>query len=840
MPSSSNAPDPNLVSERRWIQTPPIFFLPLAFAGGIGLVRYVPVSFFSAVWITAFVLTLLALRVRSSSFVPLAALSFFVIGVLFGLNDRSVSERNIALMGPTGWMVIEGEVVTAPETLKAGKREMVSFVLNAHDFYREGFVYRTEGKVQVFLHHPDREIHFGDRLRIRGTLEEPKSSRNPHAFNYAAYLAELGIFKVFRGVGRFSILRQEEGHGNRFLAAINRLRAHLKKRVETLLPVRHASLASAVLLGFRKDIARSVQDDFIRSGTAHLLAISGLHLSLIASLFYFVANFFHIPRMLRLMMTILVILLYTALAGAKMPVLRAGTMGVVILVGLLLGQDRNLRSAFFFAFLMILIWDPSVLFQASFQLSFTAIAALIFLLPKLQHVPDLKEEETNESTVPSRDGNPLPPTPLGSKILVYLKRSAHSVKQVLLSSLAVMIGLFPILIWYFHLFSPIGFVANLVAIPIAVWGIAATFILLAIDSVSTRAAALLKFIPSGLFEIELRLIEWFADVPLGNFFVPAPPPYFLIIYYGLLLVWLIPVHVYGPIFSGEKGYRIFRWIRRAFVIGLGFVSTILLAGAPMGIQRLVIFDLGKTDSSFMSFSNRVNCLINAGRHFPSDQAYWVLRPFLMGRGVRRLDHVLLTQADAAHAGGFQTLLEHVPLKHVWVPVGSDGTKGRQKYVTVLGRRGVRLEEVSEGDVIHLGSTSPTHIKVLAAAKAKALALLLEDQKSSILYVSSSAAETFKRLSELNELAADLVFLPHYEGNLPEEMKLVLGRLRPRFIVSNQRDRIPEFKVNLGLGFPSEVLFLADSGALEFERMKGGWSLVKRPRFEWAKRAAVPA
>ena len=72
------------------------------------------------------------------------------------------------------------------------------------------------------------------------------------------------------------------------------------------------------------------------------------------------------------------------------------------------------------------------------------------------------------------------------------------------------------------------------------------------------------------------------------------------------------------------------------------------------------------------------------------------------------------------------------------------------------------------------------------------------------------------------------------------MKLVLGRLRPRFIVSNQRDRIPEFKVNLGLGFPSEVLFLADSGALEFERMKGGWSLVKRPRFEWAKRAAVPA
>lgn len=808
---------------------------------------------------TTLILILLALQIRSPSFITFAVAAFFAMGVLFGLNDRTVSDRHVALMGPQGSMALEGVVVSAPETTTKGKRQTVSFVLEAHHFYRHSFVYQTEGKVQVFLYNPGREIHFGDRLRIRGTLEDPKTSRNPYTFDYAGYLAAQGIFKVFRGIGHFSVIRQEKGHANPFLVAINRLRTHLKGRIETLLPARHSSIANALLLGFRKEIPHSVRDDYIRSGTAHVLAISGLNISLIGGLFYFAANFFRVPRSLRLIMTVLVILSYTALAGVQSPVLRAGIMGVVILVGFLFGQDRNIKSAFSFAFLIMLISDPSVLFQASFQLSFVAIASLIFLLPKLQDIMNTNRIEENENGPletflirhpeaavqseaegsrsgffglrPQNDGRALV-----GRFKATMVRASYRVRQVILASLAVTIGLFPLLIWYFHLFSVIGLVANLIVVPIAVWGIAATFILLAIDSVWSTLAMLLAFIPSALFEIELRLIKWFANIPLGYFFIPAPRPYFFLIYYGWLAAWMIPARVYSWFFKDESGYRIFRQIRRALMVGLGLTSMVLLVGAPLQTSRLVIFDLGKTDAAFMSFSNGVSCFINTGRHFPSDQGYWVLRPFLMARGVRQLDHIVLTQVDAAHAGGFKTLLAHIPLKHVWLPGGSPSRKGGQeKYVNVAGHRDVNVQMVSEGDVIQLGSTPQTSIKVLAADRGKVLALLLEDADTRVLYLSSPGAKTFERLSELKGFEADVVFLSHHEDKVSEEEKGVLKQLKPRYVISNQRDRIPEFKAVFQMSLSSEILFIADLGAVEFERANGKWNLVKHPSLGSAKR-----
>ncbi|MBI4395387.1 MAG: ComEC/Rec2 family competence protein [Candidatus Omnitrophica bacterium] len=746
----------------------------------------------------------LALVVRKRFFLLLGVLVFTLFGILFGMNDQSVAEHHISHVGFEGFLTLEGTVATTPEIVVKGKKKTVSFVLDAQNFFREGSFYETEGKVQVFLHNPQASVHLGDRMRLRGRLETPRKNRNPHSFDYAQYLARSGITKIFRGIGRFSVTHRTEGEGGRLFSAVGRFRVLLKERFATLFPNPYHELASALILGFRKNIPREIKDAFIKTGTAHLLAISGLHISLVAGLFYFLIGFFRVPRAITLLLTICFITFYTALAGANIPVLRAGIMGIAVFLGFLLGEERNIRSAFFFAFFVLLAVNPRALFSASFQLSFVAVASLIFLLPKFEPAADLlTPEEGIESFLAfKRQGK-------CSRIVKSLKRS---VRQTFLASLAATVGMFPILVWYFNLFSLIGFLANVIAIPVCTIGIASTLIVLLVDLFFSPLAHWLALIPLIFFQFELWLIGFLAKIPFGYFYLPSPSWQFFLFYYGFLLAWIfLPVR------------PVFRWIRSACLAGLLLIMGLFLSGMGVPTSRLVFFDLGKNDSAFFSFSNGANCLINTGRHFPSDQAYWVLRPFLMASGIQKLDSLLFTKVNGPNASGFRTLRAHVRLRHLWFPPESRKTASWDKYIGENGKR-LKINFLSEGDHIQFGSDSKVYIKILAISGGEILAFAVHEGANQILYIASVKAETFRILSQASDWDYQFLFLPHHEFEMSEEEKAFLERLSPRFIVSNQRGEISHFRQQLETLSNGVCLFIEEKGAIEFYRSHyGQWT-----------------
>ena len=793
----------SLNEKRQLVFIRPIFFLPVAFSIGIWLSRFYLPSFFLAALSIFFALIALMFFMRDPLFLILSASVFFSMGVLFGINDHTVSDHDVGLLAPRGTLVLEGVVASVPETVVKGRKETVSFVLEAHDFFRKGFSRQITGKVQVFLYNPGRLLRFGDRLRLRGVLEAPKENRNPYAFDYGNYLAQNGITRIFRGIGKFSVVLQEEGKGNKLFLYLNYLRAFLDGRIKQLFPSPCHELASALVLGFRKNIPRDIQDAFIKTGTAHLIAISGLNISLVGGLFYFLMGFLKLPRMLNLGLTAVFIAVYMILAGTSAPVLRAGIMGIVILVGFLLGQERNLKSAFFFSYFLLLVWNPGTLFTASFQLSFVAMASLIFLLPKFEEIIRLPNSGTKHPLLLYKGKF--------TRLLNFFLHLRHSLSQTLFSSLAVTIGMFPILIWYFNLFSAIGFIANIVAIPICTVAIASTLILLLLDLFFPSVAHALAFMSLIFYRLELWLIDWLSKFPVGYFYIPKPPWFFFVFYYGFLIAWLF-------LFRYHKSL----WVRRACLTAFSFSIGIFLVGASPPHSSFTFFDLGKTDAAFISFSNGANCLINTGNHFPSDQAYWILRPFLMGSGIHKLDSVLLTKMDARHVGGFRTLVQHVKIQKVLVQSGAQGTSAWSKYLSSERYQKWRLHQVLEGDQIRFGSGS-TYIHVLAVSQKEILALEITDGRDKILYITSANKEVFQTLSRLNVFHYDFLFLPHHEFGISEYEKAFFKHVSARFVILNQRDRTQGFLKELESLIDSTFLSLEELGATQFRHSKRGWS-----------------
>ncbi len=768
-----------LIGGRKIFSLPPLAYLSCAFAAGIAGSFYFSIPFFPLLIIALIGLICLVASLVRLWFIPAGIIFFFVLGFLYGLNDSTLPQNHIFLTAPEGRLSLEGTVVSVPETIKHGRKETVSFVLESRNFFRSRTLYRTQGKIQVFLHNCGREIHYGDELRLKGSLEAPKKVTNPSTFDYGLYLAHQGIFNIFRGIGSFSVQRQSPRR-NGLLLWVNQLRSGLQLRISKLYPSPHSELASALILGFRKNIPDEVTEQFIKTGTAHLLAISGLNISLVVALFYFVMSFLRIPRQVNFLMTIIFILLYTTLAGANIPVLRAGIMGCVIFTGFLFSQERNLKSAFFFSFFLLLALSPSALRSASFQLSFLAMASLLYILPRL--------EAKLLPKIPKAEERILPPTWIERTIFFCIR----STLQSFLASLAATIGMFPVLLWYFNLFSMIGFICNLIAIPLCTLATASTFILLVIDFIYSPLALFLSSVPLLLFRFELWFIYQLARVPLGHVYLPSPNLIFFIFYYGWLMVWLIPAKL--------------KRLNRLSVSMLACSTAIFLLSSQIPKSRSVLFDVGKNEAFFISYSNGAKCLVNTGRKFPNNQAYWIIRSFLMSRSVHRLDAVLLTRLDAVHAGGLRTIQDYVNTAGVFTT-----SRDFRKINSLIGPK---YKTLKQGDRIQFGSSPDLYLEILTVLEGNVTSFISRDQDKTFLFILSYDAKTFASLLQANTLDYDVVYLPHHEFPISQAEKDFLARISPQYLILNQRKNVEAFKPEIQRLVRSQVLSVEQLGALE--------------------------
>lgn len=281
--------------------------------------------------------------------------------------------------------------------------------------------------------------HYGDRLRIRGNLVQPPGNET---FSYREYLARKGIYSWLAGP---EISRIEGRDGNPVMQFVFDLRVKLEDNIRRMLPPDEAALLIGVLLGYDKGLPSDARDAFRETGTSHILAVSGFNISILVAL---VAAFFRrlIPRLWSLLPVAVVILLFSLMVGGQASVVRAAVMGCAVQLGLALGRRTAGCNALIFSAALMSLFNPFILWDIGFQLSFAATLGILLWGDKMTEAALHLSERI------------LPPS--------IAARIAGWTAEFLLITLAAQVFTLPISAYHFQTFSWVGLLANPLILPV--------------------------------------------------------------------------------------------------------------------------------------------------------------------------------------------------------------------------------------------------------------------------------------------------------------------------------------------------------------------------------------
>ncbi|MEI7751010.1 MAG: ComEC/Rec2 family competence protein [Candidatus Omnitrophota bacterium] len=747
----------------------PFLWVALGFSLGIVAETYwnIPV-----LWLTGglfFGIILLWVFRGRRWFLALLILLLGCTGALWTRLDAYVPPNAIQNFTGPERLTLRGVVDSLPEIKARGKKKTVSLVLSARSITREEAgrrkFHKARGNVQVFLLQSPILPQVGDELRLFGELSAPKTVLNPGEFDYGSFLAQKNIYALFQTIGQKSVRVVQEGARfipGRILAETRRSLASL---IDKLYVVSEAAILKALVLGLRSDVSPEVRDQFMKTGTIHLLAISGLNITMIAGTFYLMFLFSGLGFRKTAFLTILIVIVYVGLAGAGIPVQRAGYGSVLVLLGVLIGRPANLLNALCFAFFMILLWNPKSLWNIGFQLSFLSVFSLMLVLPLLSRF------------------------------------SAWTLS--LGSSLAVLFGTFPVVLYHFNIFSPVSILANLAAIPLFDAALFSALFAL-IGSGVPFVNMLLIQVSSWILGIGLVWVKYLSTWRWGYWFLERPSLGRLAAYYMSMAMILF---FYKRVFRGKRFFM-------AFFICCWISFGVLFFIGPGGREfELTMLASGRNQIVHTRFSNEAHWLFNAGRNFPSDQGEWLIAPFLRNRGIQRLEGILLAGLSRKDTGGLLSVLRNFPVGHLLYPVAS--SYGPDEFYGNILKMGRKAKIYQQGDEVLLGEEK---IRMISRSQ-KSSALLVESGPWRILLISRWDAEVFRGLLQNNEAPAEIhaVFLPTSgQEGIPEEFQDWLKRFRPLLVV------VPDLNSELVAYLAARrvpCLDLKSTGALGF-RKKG--------------------
>ena len=330
---------------------------------------------------------------------------------------------------------VKGAIVSDVEKSEWHNRIKTSFTLEINEILAKWGWQKKRGMILVNIFN-DTDIVYGDQLMIEGKLHRPYNFSNDKNFSYRDYLDRRGTRYILSIKKDAEITVLERNKGNAFKAFSLRLRNNLKNVLSRHLSKNEAGIMRAILLGDRTGIPRSIRLLFVQTGTAHILAISGLHIGIVAAFFLVFAKILPIGRRGQFSLVILLLIGYAFLTGGRPSVIRATIMTVVFLTSFIIEKEMDALNTLCLAAVIILLINPLNLFDVGFQLSFICVYAIIHLHLRM---------------------------PLKDRCA---SRWFAAIRQSLYISLAVWISVAGLIAYYFGIVTPVTVLANLLVVPL--------------------------------------------------------------------------------------------------------------------------------------------------------------------------------------------------------------------------------------------------------------------------------------------------------------------------------------------------------------------------------------
>jgi competence protein ComEC len=760
-------------------------------------------------WIAATVAaiaTALYFRSRKALSISLSLTAFFLIGALQIQLRGAASPRDTTLDSLDGQSVELVAHITHEGTIRQDGQEFrqradletEEIIDDQQNHHR----IRAGIRLGIYSRTTTQLLHYGNRIRVAAKLRLPRNFRNPGAFDYEGYLANNNIAAL--GSAKAEELTLLPGFtGTRIELFRARIHSSLVATVHKLWPAPEAALLDAMLIGEDAFIDRDTRVDFQRSGTYHILVVSGMNVTVLAFVIFWTLRRLRLTDIPATALTILFCVTYAFVTEVGAPVWRATLMCAIYLTTRLLYRERAMVNALGSAALGVLIFDPRQLFTASFQMTFLCVlivAAIgIPLVERTSHeyrqafahwdsddygphlVPRIAQFRLDLRLIAERlaqfIGNAWSLRAVRCAMLIGL-----AIFELLLVSAVMQMGLALPMAYYFHRATTIGLPANVAVVPLTQLLMPLAVLTLCLGYISLTLAKVPALLTLLALQAITGTVHGLGGLRLADLRVATP---------SILRIAIDSAALIAAMLFARK-----RPVLAATGLTAMLVASLALAFIPArpktrpGKLEVTSIDVAEGDSILVVMPEGRTLLVDAGGPVwgagtQLDFGEDVVAPYLWTRGISRLDAVAISHAHSDHIGGMPAILKGFRPKELWIGL-EPPSRALEKVIAEANALGIKVVRHWEGDEFSMGGAK---VDVLFPPRDWPVGLEPKNNDSTVLYVTYGATSVLlegdaekaveRRIAALHPLHADLLKVGHH-GSSTSTTPEILAAVRPSY------------------------------------------------------------
>lgn len=640
---------------------------------------------------------------------------------------------------------LQGDVQWIQKTTSSWKVELTNIVVKEQketDSYGNCIVYIEE----------EANLQIGNRIEVQGDLELFEQASNPGMYDQRAYYRAQNI-RYYLWVEQWKIVNDRVDF---IYNKIYQFRCQLAEILEKVAQEKDIGIMQAVALGEKSELDTDLKELYQENGIAHILAVSGLHISCVGMLFYQLLRRITGSFKISGWISAGLVIGYVILTGSNVSAIRAGVMFVISLIANQKGKVYDMPSSLSTAVIAILLLYPLQLFQVGFLLSVTTVAGIAVIAPA-----------------------------------IYGGEAHSKWWKGLVISCSIQYSSLPVLLWSFFSYPLYSMLLNALVLP---------FTSILLFSAGVGAVVGLCWMPAAVFLVGsghfvllyYRLLcEGFVHIPGSVQLIGRASWWQIVVYLAILLSAVIYLekkadkkrrNVYGIIKPQKKVNS-----KKEIVVGMELILLLvigLFVLKPIHLNELsiTVLDVGQGDCSFISFPDGSTMLIDGGSTTENKVGTYRMKPFLYSQGIRELDYVVLTHPDSDHMNGVLELLEtnSIVIKSLLLP-NVDGME--QSYQAILSfcetviwmEKGMKWES---GDVV-LCCLHPTRGFQSEDSNDCSVVLRLQYGMFSMLFMGDLGAEEEKKLTGLQDTT---VLKAGHHGSKNSTSEEFLEKITPDHVI----------------------------------------------------------
>lgn len=621
-------------------------------------------------------------------------------------------------------------------------------------------------KKKFILLTKNKEIEYGNKIKLEGTYIKPSKSRNYKGFDYSNYLKTENIYGTIEQNGKIELVKEK--NINYLFINLYKVKNKIIKNINNKFPEETRGVFLGILLGDKSSIEEDVRQNFADSSLSHILAVSGTHISYVVICILVLFKKLKLNKNIRKALASLVLFMYLYLVDFSVSATRAVIMSTIVIMQMLFYRKQDTITTIALSSIIILINNPYSILNIGFLLSYGGTIGIILFVNKI--------------SIESKED--------------FFQRFKSYLKDICIVTISAQIIIAPIIIYYFNTISFTFIISNIIASLIIGPIIMIGLVIIAISFFKIPIISLIIRFYNILIVILVRTADIISKIPISKIYLKTPTTLEIIFYYSV--VFLIALLIYIKK-SNRKFIKktiqidiynlknFFINNRNKVLIFISIVSLISITSIKIPKELKINFiDVGQGDSCLITTPQNKKVIVDSGGSESYDVGKNVLLPYLLDKRITKIDYIMISHFDTDHCKGFEYVLENIKVKKVIISKQSETSENFKQIMKIIRKKRINLIIVQKETKIKIDNfttvdiLSPQSENIADNMNDNSIVAKFEAYNFSILFTGDASEKIEKELiKEKINLKSDILKVSHHgskTGTSEEFLKSVKPKI----------------------------------------------------------------